>query len=88
MAKRTRKKLSTYPPKLPARKYEDQFGYYLLDDVKKMLSKKELREFGKWMYGQTCPLIKVGELEECAYYEEDVIRFIGLIRYNIPTYFD
>lgn len=60
-------------------------GSYTLSDIKRLLSKSELVKFNKWIDGQTCPILSTGEI---GFYKHDVNRFIGLIRYGKPTYWD
>jgi hypothetical protein len=60
------------------------YPYYTADDISKLMNKEELKLFGKWIYGQTCPVVR----GDCCYYTEDVNRFTALVRKGIPTYFD
>ena len=47
-------------------------NYYTGTEVKNLITKQGLELFGKWIYGQTCPLIK----GKCAYYKHDVEDFL------------
>jgi len=64
---------------------KDGPSHYIEEDLKKMMTKKEFEQFGKWMYGQTGLVRRDGK---CGYYSWDVERFLKLVRKGIPTYFD
>lgn len=64
-------------------KHKDELGYTAFE-LAKFMTKKELKQFYEWMYGQTCG-ISNGEV---IYYAWDVERFLNLIRKGIPTYWD
>lgn len=54
-------------------------------ELKAILTKKEQKQFDRWFYGQTAALDNDGHV---LVYEWDLLRFIGLVRQNIPTYWD
>ena len=60
---------------------ESGFTYYLLSDMKEILTKSELKAFHYWMWGQTCPVVEIDGKQECAYYSSDVGRFF-VVRYG------
>ncbi|HLD91053.1 MAG TPA: hypothetical protein VI911_08590 [Patescibacteria group bacterium] len=62
----------------------EHFDYYTCEDIEKELTKEELKQFSKWINGQTCGIVD----NQCVYYSEDVERFIRMVRKGIPTYFD
>ena len=63
---------------------ENLFGYYWAQ-LEDFFTKKELKEFGEWISGQT---IVSDEYGRAIYYTEDVIRFLRMTRDGIPTYLD
>lgn len=68
--------------KLP--KPGNEYGYSY-EEIIKFMSKKELTEFDKWMFGQTCGL---DDNHQPIYYTWDVERFLNLIRNKVPTFWD
>ncbi len=58
--------------------------FFLERDLKKMMSRSELRAFKVWMYGQTCAMITSAECKEvkkpeAGYYTCDVSRFYTIL---------
>lgn len=58
--------------------------YYFQEEVEKLMTTDELKQFAEWFDGQTGPLVD----GKCAYYVHDVNRFLKLVRENVPTYWD
>jgi hypothetical protein len=58
---------------------------YEIHEIEEMLNKNELKQFNKWIYGQTCGLDDEGGI---LYYSSDVYRFLRMIREGTPTYWD
>lgn len=48
------------------------------------LTARMVKEFNKWIDGQTCPIVD----GDTHYYTHDVIRFADMIFDKKPTYFD
>lgn len=64
----------------------DHVHGYTDENLRSFLTKKEHKQFWKWMYGQTCAFDK--ELNQCIAYGHDVMRFVELVRKGKPTYWD
>lgn len=58
----------------------EEFSYILFREV----PEKYKKEFGEWMYGQTCLTMN----HELVIYSWDWERWYDLKTKNIPTYFD
>lgn len=67
---------------IPKPKSEDG---YSIQEIKAILSADEFKRFGKWMYGQTCPIMEDGKV---GFYEYDVLRFIRIVRKGAPDIWD
>jgi hypothetical protein len=66
---------------------EDKFNYWIEEDLKKIMTKIELKAFYAWIGGQTCPLIEIDGKQYCGYYTWDVDRFF-LVRYGNTVMWD
>lgn len=55
------------------------------DETKAYLNNRIWEKFGKWITGQTCPVMEDGKL---GYYSWDVERFADMILERKPTYWD
>jgi hypothetical protein len=54
-------------------------------EIKRFMSKSEYKKFWGWITGQTCGVDENGIYR---FYPWDVHRFLELIRFERPTYFD
>jgi hypothetical protein len=80
---KTKKKVKVvYPPMLkPDRKHGYSEGL-----IKKIMTKREYKEFCKWMNGQTCALDEI--TGEIVTYPYDVLRFLEMKRNGGPDFWD
>ena len=59
---------------------------YFWSSIEKMMTKKEFKEFKKWMYGQTCAIDE--KTNQVVVYSWDIDRFLDMLRKGKPTYWD
>lgn len=64
----------------------DGMSGYTYGQLRDFMTPKEYEKFTQWMSGQTCMLIP--GTKELLIYQEDVTRFLAMVRHNVPTYFD
>lgn len=70
--------------KLKLPKPTHEYGYTVAQ-IDSFMTEDEQRKFNKWMYGQTMMLDeKLGTI----IYTCDVERFLRLVRFGTPTYWD
>lgn len=55
------------------------------DETRKYFGDRIMTIFGKWLDGQTCAVTDDGQ---CIIYPEDIDRFLGMLIYRTPTYWD
>ena len=73
--------------RLPRKDEKCQFEFYLDMDLKRIMTKRELVLFGKWMHGQTCSMMGYKGKQYVQYYADDVHRFF-IERYGGYTLWD
>lgn len=83
--KRKTTKKKTFAQQIGIPEPDHKHGYTALR-IASFMTKKELKSFNNWMYGQTCALDE--KTKQCVYYKHDVERFINLIRKGTPTSWD
>ena len=66
---------------LPKPGHELGYGW---DELDTFMTEDELRSFSDWMYGQTMAM----EDDKPIVYVYDVVRFINMVRHNVPTLWD
>lgn len=71
-------------PALKLPKPAHEYGYTVAQ-IDNFMTEDEVRKFNKWMYGQTC---MHDEDLGTIVYTCDVERFLRMVRFNEPTYFD
>lgn len=70
--------------KLKLPKPSHEYGY-TVSQLDTFMSEDEISKFNKWMEGQTCAYDQdLG----CIVYACDVERFLRLVRFGTPTYWD
>jgi len=81
--KAARKKARKDPCLLPKPLHKIGYTY---SEIESFLTKKELKKFNDWMYGQTCGVDE--NTGQHLIYAWDVQRFVDMVRKGTPTYWD